>query len=224
MTIPKSQSGAASTGNTRRKSKAREAMIIAADELFSELGGYEGGGYEATTVDLIVARAGVSRRSFFNHFTGKADVLMLDFRAICHNHMAEFRARPDSEEPLLAALLAMEYMNESFFSNPDNKRRSSVNRRRFARQLRLGMKSTQWSLVGEWELLLAEEIARRLKGRDKRVRARILAGHASLIIRIASEQWFTQGLLKGDSIGKSLRKAEALANKVVDEAYPIMNG
>jgi AcrR family transcriptional regulator len=221
MVVAKNQADGVRAGSPLRKSKAREAMIIAADELFSELGGHEGGGYEGTTIDLIVARAGVSRRTFFNHFTGKADVLMLDFRAICENHLAEFRARPTTEKPLFAALQAMEHVNQSFFSNPDNKRRSSVNRRRFARQLRSGIKSTQWSLMGDWELRLSEEIARRLQGRNKSERARILAAQASLIIRIASEQWFTHGLLKGDPISKSLRKVEAMANQTVDEAYPI---
>lgn len=191
-------------------------MINAADELFAELGGYEGGGYEATTVDLIVERAGVSRRSFFNHFTGKADVIMLDFRKMTENHMEAFCNRPESEQPLHAALLAMEDMNQNFFS-------SHANRRRFARQLRLGMKPSQWALMGEWEMRIAQEVAKRLKGRNKDVRARIMAGQAALIIRIASEQWFTSGLLKGEPIIKSLRKVEAQANKVAEEAYPIVN-
>ena len=216
MAKSSSKPGVAPNGNVLRKSKAREAMIVAADELFSELGGYDGGGYEATTVDLIVERAGVSRRTFFNHFTGKADVLMLDFRTMSENHLNAFRNRPESEAPLQAALLAMEDMNQNFFA-------SHVNRRRYVRQLRLGMKASQWSLMGEWEMRIAEEISNRLTGRDKSTRARIMAGQAALMIRIASEQWFAGGLLKGESIVASLRKVERMANKVAEEAYPLIN-
>jgi len=52
-------------GNTLRKSKSPEAMIISADALYVEFKGDEGSVYEATTVDLIVKRICVSRRSFF---------------------------------------------------------------------------------------------------------------------------------------------------------------
>jgi len=61
----------------------------------------------------------------------------------------------------------------------------------------------------------------RLKGRNRNMRARIIAGQASLIIRIASEDWFANGLSQGKPIESSLRKIEALTNGVVEDVYPI---
>jgi AcrR family transcriptional regulator len=56
-----------STGRPRASS--RETLAEAACELFLERG------YEATSVSDITTRAGVSRSSFFNYFSSKADLL-----------------------------------------------------------------------------------------------------------------------------------------------------
>lgn len=53
----------------RPRSSSREALEEAATELFLEHG------YDATTVDDIAARAGVSRATFFNYFPTKSAVL-----------------------------------------------------------------------------------------------------------------------------------------------------
>jgi AcrR family transcriptional regulator/catechol 2,3-dioxygenase-like lactoylglutathione lyase family enzyme len=58
------------TGRAERpKASSRETLAEAACELFLEQG------YEATTIVDITTRAGVSRSSFFNYFSTKADVL-----------------------------------------------------------------------------------------------------------------------------------------------------
>jgi AcrR family transcriptional regulator len=53
----------------RPRASSREMLAEAASELFLEKG------YVATSVADITTRAGVSRSSFFNYFSGKADVL-----------------------------------------------------------------------------------------------------------------------------------------------------
>jgi len=53
----------------RPKASSREVLAEAACELFLERG------YDATTVADITTRAGVSRSSFFNYFSSKADVV-----------------------------------------------------------------------------------------------------------------------------------------------------
>ena len=199
-----------SNGTSLRKLKARQKMIVAADELFEELGGYE-----ATTIDLIVERAGVSRRSFFNHFKGKADVLMLDLRTSIEDHLAAFNDRPKNETPLVSALMSVEYIYQNFLSDP-------VNMRRFERQMKYGFaNSSQLSLFSEWEQRLGDKIAMRLKGKKKEERARIMASHALLIIRLGSDSWFKNGVKKNQPIIKSIRATEALVNQVVAEIYPI---
>ncbi|BDV30856.1 TetR family transcriptional regulator [Microbacterium terricola] len=57
----------------RPKASSRETLAEAACELFLEQG------YEATSVGDITRRAGVSRSSFFNYFSSKADVLWGSF-------------------------------------------------------------------------------------------------------------------------------------------------
>src|SRR5690349_20436113 len=49
---------------------ARERLVVAAVELFTEQG------YDATTVAEIAARAGVTKSTFFRHFPDKREVLV----------------------------------------------------------------------------------------------------------------------------------------------------
>src|SRR3989442_14034657 len=49
---------------------ARERMVLAAVDLFTEQG------YDATTVAEIAERAGVTRSTFFRHFSDKREVLV----------------------------------------------------------------------------------------------------------------------------------------------------
>lgn len=56
----------------RPRSSSRESLEEAATELFLEHG------YQATTVDDIAARAGVSRATFFNYFPTKSAVLWVE--------------------------------------------------------------------------------------------------------------------------------------------------
>ena len=62
----------ASEQRGRPRSSSREALEEAATELFLEHG------YQATTVDDIAARAGVSRATFFNYFPTKSAVLWVE--------------------------------------------------------------------------------------------------------------------------------------------------
>ena len=167
----------ANNGQTRRRLRARQRLITAADELFIEMDGTEEEAYAATTIDMIVERAGVSRRTFFNHFSGKADVLLLDLKTSIEDHVAAFEKRPRSEHPLLSIIRASENISQSFVADP-------INARRAERQAKLGhLKPNQWSLIGEWERRLTERIAQRLKGKNVRGRARIIAGTGLAVIR-----------------------------------------
>ncbi|WP_159819208.1 TetR/AcrR family transcriptional regulator [Colwellia sp. 20A7] len=204
---------------TSRKSKARQKMIEAADELFEELGGFDGG-YEATTIDLIVERAGVSRRTFFNHFTGKADVILLDFSVSISEHLKAYDLRPDDEPPVTSAIMAAENLYQNLLINP-------VYARRLKRQMAYGFtKSSQLSLREEWERKLAAKMMKKLKGKHRPERAAVMSAHALLIIRTANIDWYhnvlNQDQHQDQPMAKSLRKAESLINKVAEEVYPII--
>jgi len=68
-----SREQASSTGGglrERKRAQTSEAIHVAAAELVLE------GGLEATTIDAITERAGVSTRTFFNYFPAKEDAVL----------------------------------------------------------------------------------------------------------------------------------------------------
>jgi AcrR family transcriptional regulator len=75
-------------------SDVRERLQAAALELFGERG------YQATTVDAIAERAGVTQRTFFRHFGDKGEVLFDDDGALLAVLVEAVRAAPP-DEPLL---------------------------------------------------------------------------------------------------------------------------
>lgn len=86
---------------SRRESKQQEMRIRIAEygvRLFLERG------FEATTMDAIAAAAGISRRTFFNYFASKEDVLLAwPGRGFPHAIGPAMRARSADGEPLDAA-------------------------------------------------------------------------------------------------------------------------
>ncbi|GAA2438554.1 TetR family transcriptional regulator [Actinomadura vinacea] len=79
-----------------KKRRTRTALVDAALDLFLERG------YEATTIDEIVAAVEVSQRTFFRYFATKEDVVT-GFLAGYDKLMADaLAARPPDERPLIA--------------------------------------------------------------------------------------------------------------------------
>jgi AcrR family transcriptional regulator len=88
----------------RKRQLVRDAISHAAWALFAAEG------YEATTVDEIAARAGVSRRTFFRYFSSKEDVAVGTSDSFAEEFLAAFRARPAREAPLEALRHALREM------------------------------------------------------------------------------------------------------------------
>jgi len=59
-------------------------------------------GFDATTVDEIVAAAGISRRTFFRYFSSKEDVAIQLLATLGADMRAELAARPAAEAPATA--------------------------------------------------------------------------------------------------------------------------
>ena len=72
-----------------KKERTRSALSAAALELVSTRG------YEATTVEAIAQRAGVSVRTFHNYFPGKAAALANLAADLVEEYHDELRAQPD---------------------------------------------------------------------------------------------------------------------------------
>ena len=77
---------------------ANERMVKAAMELFAERG------YEQTTAGDIAARAGVTERTFFRHFTDKREVLFDGSQTMERLTSEAILAAPAADSPLDAAL------------------------------------------------------------------------------------------------------------------------
>ncbi|WEH38744.1 TetR family transcriptional regulator [Streptomyces sp. AM 2-1-1] len=75
-----------------KKAPMREVLAAAAFELFVEKG------FERTTVDDIVARAGVGRRSFFRYFPSKEDVVFPDHESCLAETTAFLAAAEEAQD------------------------------------------------------------------------------------------------------------------------------
>src|SRR5215207_6750983 len=87
-----------------RAAATRGAIVGAARELFSE------GGYEATTIEDIARRAGVSKGALYHHYADKVDLLVAvyeDLEAeLVESLMAVANAETDPMEALRAGCYA----------------------------------------------------------------------------------------------------------------------
>ncbi len=83
-------------GRGRPRAISREMLRESAFELFLEHG------YAATTVSEIARVAGVSRNTFFNYFTGKADVFWTELDDARDRVRASLSDAPALREPLAA--------------------------------------------------------------------------------------------------------------------------
>jgi AcrR family transcriptional regulator len=75
---------------------ARERLVVAAVDLFTEQG------YDATTVAQIVARAGVTKSTFFRHFPDKRELLVAGQETLSRLLSEGIAEAPDNAGPLEA--------------------------------------------------------------------------------------------------------------------------
>ncbi len=76
-------------------------------------------GYDKTTLDEVAATAGVSRRTLFNYFQSKED-LVLSGLAEQGDQLAErFASRPPGEDPWMPLRFAFHGLTEIHASSPD---------------------------------------------------------------------------------------------------------
>ncbi|MCM2392805.1 TetR family transcriptional regulator [Streptomyces albipurpureus] len=124
----------------------REVLAEAAFELFLERG------FEQTTVDDIVARAGVGRRSFFRYFPSKEDAVFPDHER-CLADMTEFletHGVGDAVDPVDAVCDAARLVTRMYAANPE----FSVQRYRLTREVP-GLRTYELSVVRRYERTLA---------------------------------------------------------------------
>src|SRR3954470_14515647 len=92
----------------RWEPNASGRLTEAALALFAERG------YAETTVGDIAARAGLTERTFFNHFSDKREVLFAGSEQFLNRVVDAVRAAPRSEPPLDAVVSAYASLNDFF--------------------------------------------------------------------------------------------------------------
>ena len=93
----------------RWKPDAAERLQAAALDLFDEQG------FESTTVAEIAQRAGLTQRTFFNHFADKREVLFILRSELQREVVREIAACDDTVPPLDAVVHALEVVADTMF-------------------------------------------------------------------------------------------------------------
>ncbi|MER6279444.1 TetR family transcriptional regulator [Streptomyces sp. 900105245] len=162
------------------KPPMRDALVAAAFRLFLDRG------YEQTTVDDIVALAGVGRRSFFRYFPSKEDVVFPDHER-CLTDMTAFLAGGEDEEhdPVARVCDAARMVLRMYAENPT----FSVQRYRLTRRVP-GLRAYELSVVWRYERALAEYLRSRFAGQtDGTLRADVIAAAVVAAHNNALRSW-----------------------------------
>ncbi|MFR9787302.1 TetR family transcriptional regulator [Streptomyces sp. MB22_4] len=161
------------------KPPMRDALVEAAFRLFLERG------YEQTTVDDIVALAGVGRRSFFRYFPSKEDVVFPDHERCLAEMTAFLAAGGEEHEPVRRVCDAVRMVLRMYAENPA----FSVQRYRLTRKVP-GLRAYELSVVWRYERAMAEYLRGRFAGRpDGTLRADVLAAAVAAAHNNALRSW-----------------------------------
>ncbi len=183
------------------KPAMRDALIAAAIQLFLERG------YEQTTIDDIVALAGVGRRSFFRYFPSKEDVVFPDHEQCLADMTAFLRASADGDDPVARVCDAARLVLRMYAENPT----FSVQRYRLTRKVP-GLRSYELSVVRRYERTLAEYLRERFSDRrDGTLRADVVAAAV-----VAAHNHALRGWLRANGQGNAEAQADLALGYVID--------
>ncbi|QDY81096.1 TetR family transcriptional regulator [Streptomyces qinzhouensis] len=161
----------------------REALAEAAFELFLERG------FERTTVDDIVARAGVGRRSFFRYFPSKEDAVFPDHEGCLVEMTAYLEANAGSPDPVGTVCDAAGIVMRMYAAKPD----FSVQRYRLTREVP-GLRTYELSVVRRYERTLANHLRDHgPETADGSLRAEVIASAVVAAHNNALRSWLRAG-------------------------------
>lgn len=145
-------------------------------------------GFDAVTVDDIVAAAGMSRRTFHRYFASKEDVVVRFLADMGAGIVADLAARPRTERPSAALRHALWMPLLACTDHPDHTERSRIVVRLILDTPALQARWLEHQI--QWRTALAEELAAR-RGLDARTDAwpRLAAGMALLVFDTVLQQW-----------------------------------
>lgn len=161
----------------RKRRQTRERISQAAIALFIDRG------FDATTVDDIAAAADVSKRSFFDYFPTKEDVIFAWQDGFGESLAAAVAERP-ADEPLLNVIEeAFVAVVTKAIADPRTLAIGDLIGKTPALRARDHMK------YAKLEQVLVDALSKRTKGKDGHLRARLLAMMVIGAMRIGKETW-----------------------------------
>jgi AcrR family transcriptional regulator len=163
----------------RRKVATRAALHEAAVQLAVERG------FDRVTVEAIADRAGVSRRTFSNYFASKEEALFHGDTERLGKMLELVRAEPGDMAPWSVLTRVAERLIGEWGGDLDPA--ELARRRELLRDPALVVPRD--SAYTRMEAGLADELARRLTGRDTELRARVLAATFLATLRVAIHHW-----------------------------------
>lgn len=180
---------------TVEKPPMRDALVAAAFRLFLERG------YEQTTIDDIVALAGVGRRSFFRYFPAKEGVVFPDHERCLAEMTAFLDAGARDADPVRRVCDAARTVLRMYAENPA----FSVQRYHLTKKVP-GLRAYELAVVWRYERALAGYLRTRFAdGPDGTLRADVIAAAV-----VAAHNNALRGWLRSDGEGD--------ANATVDHA------
>ena len=162
----------------RNKARARAEIADAALQLFTDRG------FEAVTVDEIVAAAGVSRRTFFRYFETKEDALLADYPEL-NTRLTESLGSLDPDDPFHAVRVGLHRMADWYLERSD----AVLARSRVIRDTSLHLAARNLEFLSQWERAVAITVAGQTGGEPGDLVPRTAAATIVGAFRAALTQW-----------------------------------
>ncbi|MFI0766283.1 TetR family transcriptional regulator [Streptomyces sp. NPDC021218] len=187
--------GAGRSGESRpavtddqEKVPIRDLLVSAAFELFTERG------YDSTTIDDIVRRAGVGRRSFFRYFPTKEEVVFPDHERALADMVRYLEDGTQDPDPVGRACGAARLVMRMYAENAE----FSVKRYALTRKV-AALNAYETSVVRRYERALAAYLKRRFATLpDGDVRAYTVAASVVAAHNFGLRAWLRSGA-RGDA-------------------------
>ncbi|MCO5971775.1 TetR/AcrR family transcriptional regulator [Actinoallomurus soli] len=207
-------SGVGTTGlRERKKQRTRWALTDAALDLFLAKG------YEATTIDEIVAAVDVSQRTFFRYFAGKEDVVLAIMKEYDQVFLATLVDRPGDEPPITALAAAIHHVLDSVRS-ADEEHAGRFAKIRDVIEHSPALEVAQLRYFSELEHELATILARRMNvDLATDLRPTLIAATFLTVMRIGFEGCAHEGLFQPDEVASRIEEVFAVAAETLPGAW-----
>ncbi|GAB3965400.1 TetR family transcriptional regulator [Actinoallomurus acanthiterrae] len=197
----------------RKKQRTRSALIDTALDLFLAKG------YEATTIDEIVAAVDVSQRTFFRYFAGKEEVALSMMREYDQRFLSVLAARPAEEPPIAALAAAIRgVFDEVRRSDDDHASRFAKVRDVIENNPALAV--AQLRYFNELEQELTSILARRMNvDLATDLRPTLIGATFLAVMRVAFESCAHEGRFQTDEVTARIGEVFALASETLPRAW-----